>query len=105
MLILRCPMGSYRGTGEIVAFCTCGSLVAKWTYAFGACLALWCLPSYFLHPKLRKFDAVPITLKLITLTLQRSVSAPMAGGWWVRSGAWQKERSLAGVLSAANKQM
>ena len=49
-------------------FCTCGSLTAKWTYAFGAHLGLshasWCLPSYFIHAKLRKLDAVLITQKL-----------------------------------------
>ena len=64
-------LGDYRGTGEIAPFCTCGSLMAKRTYAFGAHLGLshevWCLPSYFLHPKLRKIDAVLITLKLIAL--------------------------------------
>ena len=80
LLILRRAIWVTRG---IVPFCTCGSLMVQWTYAFGAHLgpnhALWCLPSYFLHPKLRKIDAVLITLKLITLTLwrlRRVVSAP-----------------------------
>ena len=47
-------LGNYRGTGEIVPFCTCISLMAKWTYAFGAHLGLshafLCLDSYFFHP-------------------------------------------------------
>ena len=47
-------------------------------YAFGAqsCVVV---SFYFLHPKLRKIDAVLITLKLIALTLRRlrhAVSAP-----------------------------
>ena len=65
------PLGNCRGTGEIAPFCTCGSLMAQWTYAFGAHVGLspasWCLPSNVLHPKLRKVDAVLITLKLIAL--------------------------------------
>ena len=76
-------LGNYRGTGEIVPFCTCSSLMAKWTYAFGAHLglsnALWCLPSYFLLAKLREIDAVLIARKLITVTLRclrRAVSTP-----------------------------
>ena len=55
-------LGNYRGTGEVVPFCTCGSLMAKWTFAFGAHLGLShasrCLPFCFLHPKLGKIDAV-----------------------------------------------
>ena len=27
-------LGNYRGTGELVPFCACGSPMAKWTYAF-----------------------------------------------------------------------
>ena len=49
--------------------------MAKWTCTFGAQLGLShasrCLPSYFLHPKLRKIDAVLITRVLITLPLRR----------------------------------
>ena len=78
-------LGNYRETGEIVPFCTCGSLMAKWTYAFGAHLGLShasCrLPSYFLPPKLGKTDAVLITLNRINLTLRhlrRSCSAHAA---------------------------
>ena len=60
-------LGIYRGTGEIVPFCICSLLMAKWTYAFGAHLGLshasCCLLSYFFHPKLRKIDVVLITLK------------------------------------------
>ena len=66
---------------EIAPFCTCGSLMAKWTYAFGAHLGLrhasWCLPSYFLHPKWRKIDVVRILLKLIPLILRRACGAPV----------------------------
>ena len=60
-----CAPPAPRGKGPI----TCGSLMAKWTYAFRAHLglshALWCLPSHFLHPKLRKIDAVLIPPKPI----------------------------------------
>ena len=32
--------GNCRGTGDMVPFCTCGSHMAKWAYAFGAHLGL-----------------------------------------------------------------
>ena len=37
-----------------------------------------CLPSDFLHPKLRKIDAVLVTRKLITVALRPAVRAPSA---------------------------
>ena len=68
-------LGNCCGTGDIVPFWTCGSLVAQWTYAFGAHLGLSQasrgLPSYFLHPKLRGIDAVLITPQPIPLPLRR----------------------------------
>ena len=64
--------------------CACASLMAKWTCAFGAQLgpshASRCPPSEFLPPKLRKLDAVLITLKPMPRPLRRlwrPVSAPI----------------------------
>ena len=61
-------LGNYCGIGEIVPLCTYSSLMAKWTYAFGA---QSCIVSSFLLPslKIEEIDAVLITLKLITLAL------------------------------------
>ena len=64
--------------GKSHPLCACGSLMAKWTYAFGAQLgpshASRCLPSDFLPPKLSKLDAVLITPK----PLPPSPAAPVA---------------------------
>ena len=85
-------LSNCRGTGETVPFCTCGSLMAKWKYAFGAHVGLshasLCLPSYFLHPNMSKMDAVRITLKLSTLPLQHLRRAVKSSGGW-GSGRFQ----------------
>ena len=75
-------LGDHHGTGEILPFCPCGSLGRHMHLGLlGLCHASRCLPSDFLHPKLRKMDAVLITLKLMTRPLRRlrrAVSTPYA---------------------------
>ena len=83
-LPLPLTLGHYRGAGEMVPGCTCGPLMAKWTYAFGAHLgpshAARCLSSHFLHTKFRNINAVPVPRKPIARPLRRlrcAVSAPI----------------------------
>ena len=78
-------LGDYHGTGKIVPFVNYGF---EWEVVVSTFLSVLSIVpchcarlTYFLHPKLRKINAVLITLKLTTLTLRRmrrAVSAPIA---------------------------
>ena len=75
-------LGNYPGTGEIVPFV---NRSFQWRVVIATFLSIFSIMprhcahlTYFFHPKFREINAMLITLKLITLTLQRAVSTPRA---------------------------
>ena len=78
-------LGNSRGTGELVPFV---NHIFEWGAAIATFLSvLRIVPRHcarltdFLHPKSRKINAAPITLKLIALPLRRlrrALSTPLA---------------------------
>ena len=76
----------------------CGSLRAKWPYAFGAhsglAQASRCRPSDFLHPELRKLDAVRIALTLRQVLVPCGAQQALPLHPTARSGSHRRSRSV-----------
>ena len=68
-------LGNYHRVGEIVPFvnraCEWGVAIATFLSVLSTVLCHCARLTYFLHPKVRKMNAVPITPRLISLTLRR----------------------------------